>query len=139
MKQLLLIFMTGIVSNIYSQTTFDEKYLSDGTYIFDDILRIEKEEIFTKYKGEFGLSDDDKMIEENTETLEDGKFHTKFVQLHHGYHVEGSMMNVLGDKNIVQRANGFILKGIKFDKGNIIAEDFALKVALSYVNAKKYA
>ena len=142
MKKLLitLFITTGFALSINAQKSiFDEKYLSEGTYIFDDILRIEKEEIFTKYKEEFGLSKADEMKEEHTEILETGLFHTKYVQIHNGYPVEGALMNVMGDKGIVLRANGFVLKDLKVESADLITEEKALYSALSFIKADRYA
>ena len=142
MKKLLIMLYitTGFAFSINAQKSiFDEKYLSEGTYIFDDILRIEKEEIFTKYKEEFGLSKADEMKEEHTEILETGLFHTKYVQIHNGYPVEGALMNVMGDKGIVLRANGFVLKDLKVESADLITEEKALYFALSFIKADRYA
>lgn len=122
---------------VFSQT-FQQKYFKDGMYVFDDLLKIKQSEIFTTYKSEFGLGADDEMREANNQVTPEGKFRTKYELYHKGIRVEGSAMNVIGEKGIVLYANGFLLTGLNVDINNIITKEDAIQKAISYVGAAKY-
>src|SRR5690606_14699913 len=118
--------------------TFQQKYFKDGSYIFDDLLKVRQSELFTTYKSEFGLGVNDEMQQTNNVITEEGQFTTKYILLHKGIPVEGSMMNVIGDKGIVQYANGFLRTGLNADVNNIISEQQAIEAAIEFIDATLY-
>ena len=136
LANLLLFVATSNAQNV----NFDEKYLEDGVYAFDESIQIHKQEVFTTYKSQFGLSERDEMTEDFTYVFpENNIIHTKYVQKYKGYPVEGAMMNVLGKEDVVERINGFVVKDLRIDDGNLINEEAALQNALRFVNAELYA
>lgn len=97
-----------------AQDDFRKKYQTgNGTYVFNDALTIKQDELFTVYKHEFGLGAKDEMRKTLTSVEEDGTFRAKYELFNDGVRVQGSMMNVLGEKGIVERANGFLVTGLK--------------------------
>src|SRR5690554_889821 len=118
--------------------SFNERYFNGTSYIFNDIEKITQSELFTTFKYEFGLGNNDEMIQTNNVVTKDGKFTTKYEQYYKGYRVQGAMMNVIGDKGIVKHANGFLVKGLNIDTQNIISKEDAINYALSYFNADLY-
>lgn len=129
-----------IATSQAQKTEFNEKYLADGVYSFDESIRINKREVFTTFKNEFGLGKLDEMNEESTYFYpEEGIFQVKYTQKFKGYPVEGAMMNILGHDDVVERINGFVVTNLKIDDENLINQDVALKNALNFVNAEKYA
>lgn len=78
------------------------------------------------------------MIMTNNVVTEDGKLTTKYIMKHKGIPVEGSMMNIIGDKGIVLYANGFLRTGLDVDNVNIISEQDAIDAAIDYIGATKY-
>ncbi len=121
-----------------AQTQFDTKYLQDGAYIFNDDLKITRENIFTTYKAQFGLGNDDEMKLYKT-IVEEGNFHAKFFQYYKGYPVENGSMNVNGNKGVVLFANGNIIKNLNVNVSNPISESSALQTALDYIGATQYS
>jgi|GEM_PF-6589647 len=139
-KQILIwICLLGILpTTLLGQQTFNEKYFKEGMYIFDDIQKIKSDELFTVYKSEFGLGTNDEMRRTNHEVLENGMFRDKYELFHNGIPVQGSMMNVLGDKGIVQRINGFWVKGLNFNTTSVVSEQTAIQAAISFVGSTQY-
>lgn len=139
MKKFVFLFFSLLFATIMRSQSldFNEKYLeSEGIYVFDESIRIQKDEVFTKYKKEFGLGEFDEMKELSTESKE-GIFHTRYMQYHKGYPVEGTMMNVIGKEGVVDRITGQIIKNLKIDL-HLISEEEALRSALNAVKAEKY-
>lgn len=139
MKKFVFLFFSLLFATIMRSQSldFNEKYLeSEGIYVFDESIRIQKDEVFTKYKNEFGLGEFDEMKELSIESKE-GIFHTRYMQYHKGYPVEGTMMNVIGKEGVVDRITGQIIKNLKIDL-HLISEAEALRNALNAVKAEKY-
>lgn len=63
MKNIFLLLLFTIVTLIAKaqNTNFDSLYLKEGAYIFEDLLKIQKSELFTTYKSQFGLATNDEM------------------------------------------------------------------------------
>lgn len=140
MKRYLLLTIIGVTLlqvSSYGQS-FKEKYFKGSSYIFDDLQKIRQAELFTVYKSEFGLGVNDVMVQTNNIVSEEGKFTTKYILLHKGIPVEGSMMNVIGHKGIVQYANGFLLTGLNVNTNNLITEQQAIEKAIQSVNSEKF-
>ncbi|HET8573503.1 MAG TPA: M4 family metallopeptidase [Edaphocola sp.] len=133
----LLAFMGGSLFS-YAQTEFQTKYFKDGMYVFDDLLKIRQGELFTVYKSEFNLSDADEMRMTNNQVLQNGTFRTKYELYNHGVRVQGALMNVLGEKGIVERADGFLMPDLDVDTTNLITAEEAISSAISYLDADKY-
>lgn len=129
---------TILFATVSHGQTFQYKYFKDGSYIFDDLLKVRQSELFTTYKSEFGLGVNDEMQQTNNVITEEGQFTTKYILLHKGIPVEGSMMNVIGDKGIVQYANGFLRTGLNADVNNIISEQQAIEAAIEFIDATLY-
>lgn len=125
---------------------FDSTYLKEGTYVFDDTFKIMKEELFTIYKNQFGLGNNDEMhlVQtmniDNTSPIRTGenRYYSKYIQFHKGYEVEGTQMNVLGQLGVVLRSSGFIMKELDVDVHSPISESQALTNALNEINANIY-
>lgn len=81
---------TILFATVSHGQTFQEKYFKDGSYIFDDLLKVRQSELFTTYKSEFGLGVNDEMQQTNNVITEEGQFTTKYILLHKGIPVEGS-------------------------------------------------
>jgi Zn-dependent metalloprotease len=124
-------------SDVYAQS-FHERYYRDGMYFFNDFQKIRLADLFTLHKEEFGLSGDDMLVPANNVVTEEGKFTIKYELRHKDIPVEGSMMNVIGDKGIAQYASGFLRTGLDVDKDHIITKDAAIDVAIHYGGARKY-
>ncbi|RYD93971.1 MAG: T9SS type A sorting domain-containing protein [Sphingobacteriales bacterium] len=141
MKKYLLLTSLGMITTLFSHTyaqSFQEKYFKETSYIFDDLEKIRLPELFTVYKSEFKLGTDDEMVPTNNVVGQEGKFTTKYELYHKGIPVEGSMMNVIGDKGIVQYVNGFVRTGLNINVNNIISEQQAINIAIQFVGATKY-
>lgn len=124
---------------MYSQADFYENYFRDSvSFVFDGMDKIRQADIFTTHKAQFGLGVHDEMIMTNNVVTEDGKLTTKYIMKHKGIPVEGSMMNIIGDKGIVLYANGFLRTGLNVDNTNIISEQDAINAAITYIDADKY-
>jgi bacillolysin len=141
MKKIIsIIFFGGLMigERSYSQNTFIEKYLMEGSYVFNDALKVRLVDLFDNYKGEFGLSDYDEMVVRHNIVKEDGSFFAIYDLYYKGVLVEGSSMNVIGNKGIVKYVSGFTLTGLDLDITAIISESDALNSAIEYVGATKY-
>jgi Zn-dependent metalloprotease len=125
---------------------FDSAYLKEYTYEFSDTLKFMKHELFTTYKNQFGLGNDDEMIiEQNINAdstgpniIGEGHYYSKYQLYHRGYKVEGAHMNVLGQYNVALRASGFLVKGLDVETTAPITEAAALAIALDTINASTY-
>lgn len=139
MKKVIYSLLAILLSiNGWSQTlNFYSTYFKNGAYHFNDQLRVTRSNIFTTYKSEFGLSNNDEMVISQT-IVEDGKVRTEFTQHHKGYRVEGGMMNAIGYYDIVKFANGNLIKNLNVNVANPIDEENALTNALNSINASVY-
>ncbi|MBK8684696.1 MAG: hypothetical protein IPN26_06710 [Bacteroidetes bacterium] len=63
MKNILLLLLFATVTLIAKaqNNNFDSLYLKEGAYIFENLLKIQKSELFTTYKSQFGLATNDEM------------------------------------------------------------------------------
>lgn len=140
MKNIFLLLLFTIVTLIAKaqNTNFDSLYLKEGAYIFEDLLKIQKSELFTTYKSQFGLATNDEMRINLDLEQEHQRFFTKFDQFHKGYLVSGATMNVHGQNDVVLRCNGLLIKNLNVNVTNPISESEALARALSNINASKY-
>ncbi|RQO29879.1 hypothetical protein DBR32_14985 [Taibaiella sp. KBW10] len=135
---LCLMAAPGISSAQSSGNSFRDRYYREGSYFFDDITKIRLPELFTIYKAEFGLGQDDDMVQTNNVVTDQGQFTTKYEHYHKGIPVEGSMINVIGSKGIAQYANGFLVTELNIDNSNIIPVQQAIDAAIQYVGATTY-
>lgn len=126
------------VNRLTAQTNFQQKYLVDDSYIFNDVTKIREQEVFTTYKPEFSLNEEEEMVPTNNFVEKDGTFRTKYELYNNGVPVEGSAMNVMGNKGIVGIITGKIVTGISVNKDAIIGMDAAINNAIQYVGATKY-
>lgn len=59
-------------ANAFGQIGFQQKYQTGhGTYVFGDTITIKETELFTNYKSEFGLGNNDEMKATLNSVLED--------------------------------------------------------------------
>ncbi len=140
MKKIILSLFTVIATlqGIAQQSNFDTKYLKeDNVYHFDDLIKLNRTNIFTTYKNEFGLTEFDEMRAERT-IVEGEKTFTKYLQYHKGYLVENYMMNANGQNGIILTANGMLAKGLNVDISTTIKEGDALSFALNRIGATLY-
>lgn len=136
---LTLIILSLSTNKISAQLNAFETLNTGATYVFNDInLKIQSNELFTKYKQEFGLNEASTFKELYTRKFENDKFVTKYQQYVKGYPIFGSIVNVLGQCNIVQRVTGKVYKNITIEGIPAISEISALEKALSQINAIQY-
>lgn len=143
MKRILLLLCAVILGNsLHAQPTFST-YYKDSTYVFDDTFKLLKSDIFTTYKSQFGLTDDDEMVLDNeaylkpdsANTIDHGSVVSRYKQYYKGFLVEGKSMNVVSKCGIVWMANGSVLQGIDMDTSGRISDSTALDSAKHFVNA----
>lgn len=93
MKRILLLLCAVILGNsLQAQPTFST-YYKDSTYVFDDTIKLLKSDIFTTYKSQFGLTDDDEMVLDNeaylkpdsANTIDHGSVVSRYKQYYKGF------------------------------------------------------
>jgi len=136
----LLLLAISMHAAAQDSTTFNSKYFKCGLYYFDDTFKLQKPDIFTTYKSQFGLGCHDSMalINEGAMDSIDTKS-SRYQQYYKGYPVEIAKMNVISKYNVVLYANGFVIKNLHTNVCGAISEDSALSNALAYINAPEYA
>lgn len=100
-------------------------------------MKVTRDNIFSTYKSQFGLNADDEMILDHTE-VEGENFHSSYIQTHKGYPVESGMMNVIGKYNVINYANGYIVKNLSVNVANPVDESEAVQSAIASINAQVY-
>ncbi len=126
-----------ICHQVLSQDNYGQ-YIQNGNYIFNGLDKIRLSEIFTTHKSQFGLGTQVSMIASNNVVDQEGQFTTKYEHFYKNIPVEGSMMNVIGQKGIVLRANGLLITGLDINVEDIISPECARDIALDYIDADVY-
>lgn len=138
MKKLFLAATLLGCGTVSQAQSFNQKYYRDGMYFFDDLQKVKQSELFTVHKAQFGLNADDSMAATNNIVDSNGQFNTKYELYHKGILVEGSLMNVIGQKGIVLYANGFIRTGLNVTNSGLITSAQAIDSAIAFVGASLY-
>ncbi len=130
-----IILLSMLTFTLSAQENFSAQ---NGNYIFNSLDKIRLSEIFTIHKAQFGLGKHDSMIASNNVVDQDGQFATKYKHYYKNIPVEGSMMNIMGQKGIVLSANGLLITGLDIDIDDIISPQSARNIALEYIDADVY-
>lgn len=145
-KYLLLLSLLVISATAYAQPQVVppfHSYLENGIYVFDDELKIKRTELFTFYKTQFGLTDDDQMVLDEEQFIEptdpndefaSGSTQARYRQYHKGFLVETRQLNVVSKCGVVLMVSGSIIPGMTINENNTISEASALQEALDAVN-----
>nr|MBP6316180.1 hypothetical protein [Chitinophagaceae bacterium] len=123
---------------LIAQQTFNEHYFKDGMYIFDDITKITPEDLIENHKTDLGLTESDEWVRTIHEALPNGTFRSKYELYHNNVAVQGSAINLLGDKGVLLRASGFWIKNLDLPTTNIITSTTAIQTAINFVGAELY-
>lgn len=132
-----LFFTFFCLTSINAQVSFGD-YNSDGTYVFDDTLKLIKDSVFTTYKSEFGLGSDDEMvlideaevIADSTDTIRRPCTYSRYQQYYKGYEVEGKSMSIRSKCEVVTIITGSVLTSLNISDASLISESSALTEAL---------
>lgn len=137
MKHFKLALLLLLTCNIASAQVNFSAYYHEDSYVFDDELKVMRDDLFTTYKSQFGLSSDDEMeLQEEGEMIldgnGDGRTMARYRQKYKGYLVEGKMMNVMSKCGVVLMINGSVIEGLNIDDANLVSESTALTTALNH-------
>lgn len=109
-----------------------------GWITFKPGLNLTADELFTKQKEAFRLSDDDKMVVYRTDSDTLGFTHSRFYQYYKGVRIEQSDFIVHEKNGELKSGNGKIVPEINIDVNPAFTETDALAAALKYINAEEY-
>ena len=137
-KLYLLSSLTLLSFSTFSQT-FEDKYLRDGFYHFDDILKLKQNEALIIYKPQFGFGVHDSFGIKNHYVDSSNHFFTKYQLYHKGVPVLGSFFNLMGRHQVVQYITGDPVRGLVVDINNTISKEEAISNAKAYLGASSYA
>jgi Zn-dependent metalloprotease len=146
MKKLRLSFKIALMmicANSYAQnamklTNIAQQKNDKGWIEFITNKNIAPEQVFTVYKGVFGLTASDEMQLLKSENDQQGFSHYRYQQYFQDVPVEGAeyLIHSFGNKSVM--GNGNIIQGLKQDKNPAISAQSAISKAIKYINAKKY-
>lgn len=135
---ILILCITLQTISLFAQQTFNERYFKDGMYIFDDIVKITPNELLENHKTDLGLTENDELVRTIHEVLPNGTFRSKYELYHNNIPVQGSAINLLGDKGVLLRASGFWMKNLDLPITNLITSTQAIQTAINFVGAELY-
>jgi Zn-dependent metalloprotease len=110
-----------------------------GWFRFKEGKNIDPEILFTKYKSEFNLKENDKMVLFKSGKDKAGYTHFQFYQYYKNIRVDDGTYNVHADKDgVIYAANGKLDTGIDINIVPVLSDKQAIDIALKFVNAKEY-
>ena len=131
------VYAQSIVKNVEERSAVLKQSRLGGFVDFSNHVSIAPSEVFSKYKKDFGLGENDRMKIYRTDRDKLGFVHYRYKQHYKGVPVEGADYILHESYGRLSSSNGKLVQGLDMTVMPLISEEGALNIALKYMNGEK--